>query len=58
MGDATSGCDTIRRLRQGNAQVELFFASRDADKPGSALDAGADAGYLPPTLPEAATVCD
>jgi nifR3 family TIM-barrel protein len=40
------------------AQVELFFASRDADEPGSALDAGAEAEDLAQAFPEAALLCD
>ena len=40
------------------AQVELFFGSRDAEEPGSALDAGAIPQDLVAAFPEAATVCD
>jgi nifR3 family TIM-barrel protein len=51
----------IYRARTGPevlAQVELFFASRDADEPGSLLDAGLASQDLAAAFPEAAIVCD
>ncbi|MGD0903431.1 MAG: tRNA-dihydrouridine synthase [Terracidiphilus sp.] len=40
------------------AQVELFFASRDADGSGSLLDAGLASQDLAAAFPDAAIVCD